>query len=167
MGESTGYAGEGRKQQRVPVLATTVRQLLFISLALACTPGAHAAEGGVTHYLPGGTATLIDLAPTKPGWVVEPIYAPTGEYETGRLANPGLNYWTFDPTAGVSYNNDKNGLNAALHLGLSFNTENHDTDYQSGTLFHLEASAQQLLPVGPGFLGVGAEAFYLQQVSGV
>jgi len=25
---------------------------------------------------------------------------------------------------------------------------------------------QQLLPVGPGFLGVGAEAFYLQQISG-
>jgi hypothetical protein len=257
------------KQQRVSVLATTVRQSLFISLALACTPAAHAAEGGVTHYLPGGTATLIDLAPTKPGWVVEPIYlhyegeasaslnlpivgtvgaglkadsdavligglytfaptllggahysagaflpyvsldveatvgglrrrdsasgigdltlipamlawksgfwqvnallpiyAPTGEYKTGRLANPGLNYWSFDPTAGVSYNNDKNGLNAALHLGLSFNTENHDTDYQSGTLFHLEASAQQLLPLGPGYLGVGAEAFYLEQVSG-
>jgi hypothetical protein len=230
-----------------------------------------AAEGGATHYLPGGTATLIDLAPTKPGWVIEPIYlhysgqasasgstpvagaialgldaesdalllgglytfgqsvlgarysagaylpyvsisanatldtplgqvrrrdsasgvgdmtlipamlawksgfwqfnallpvyAPTGEYQTGRLANPGLNYWTFDPTLGASYNNDKIGFNTALHGGVSFNTENGDTDYRSGALLHLEASVQQLLPVGPGFLGVGAEAFYLDQIT--
>ena len=40
-------------------------------------PGARrspAAEGGMGHHLPGGTATLIDLAPTKPGWVIEPMY---------------------------------------------------------------------------------------------
>jgi hypothetical protein len=33
-----------------------------------------AAEGGTTHYLPGAVATIIDLAPTQPGWVIEPIY---------------------------------------------------------------------------------------------
>ena len=95
-----------------------------------------------------------------------PIYAPTGEYEKGRLANTGLNYWTFDPTVGVSYINDKIGFNAALYVGASFNTENPDTDYQSGTTLHLDGSVQQLLPAGPGFLGIGAEAFYLEQVSG-
>jgi len=31
------------------------------------------------------------------------VYAPTGEYETGRLANLGLNHWTFDPTFGAAY----------------------------------------------------------------
>jgi len=25
------------------------------------------------------------------------IYAPTGEYEKGQLANAGRNYWTFEP----------------------------------------------------------------------
>ncbi len=30
---------------------------------------------------------------------------------------------------------------------------------------HLNASIQQLLPVGPGFLGIGAAAFYLDQVT--
>ena len=32
-------------------------------------------------------------------------------------------------------------------------------------MLHLDGSVQQLLPVGPGFLGVGAEAFYVKQVS--
>ncbi len=33
-----------------------------------------ASENGSGHYLPGTAATIIDMAPTKPGWVVEPIY---------------------------------------------------------------------------------------------
>ena len=248
------------------------RVLLTLALASACPLASLAAEGGAGHYVPGGTATLIDLAPTKPGWVVEPmylhysgdasasrriliagtatadlsadsnafllggiytfeqtplgahysvgaflpyvsmsvegkvttplgtrkrrdtaagigdvtlipamlawkigswqwnallpIYAPTGDYDVGSLANPGLNYWTFEPTLGGSYNNEKIGFNAALHASLSLNTENPDTDYQSGATLNLDGSVQQLLPVGPGFLGLGAEAFYLQQVTG-
>lgn len=250
--------------------------LLFVMLfACLLVPGRslNAAEGGMTHYMPGALATIIDLPPTDPGWVVEAaylhyngevsgsktiptagllttgleatsdavllggfytlpqqvigaqysvggflpyvwvdaeayvtgplgntikrkdsasglgdvtliplmmawksnlwqydavfmIYAPTGDYEQGDLANPGLNYWTFDPTVGFSYNNEKIGFNAALHAGLSFNTENSDTNYQSGTAFHLEASAQQLLPLGPGFVGLGLEGFWIEQVSG-
>ena len=94
------------------------------------------------------------------------VNAPTGRYETGRLANPGLNYWSFVPTVGVSYNNQKTGLNAALYAGVALNTQNSATDYHSGSVLNLEGSVQQLLPAGPGFLGIGAEAFYLQQVSG-
>jgi len=240
--------------------------------ACAATPSASlAAEGGTGHYLPGGIATIIDLAPTKPGWVVEPVYlhydgsasasvsipvatlaaagltaksdaillgglhtfeqtvlgahysaglylpyvwisaeaqiktpfgnrlqqdstngvgdmllmpamlawktgfwpfntllpvyAPTGGYQTGRLANPGLNYWTFDPIVGVSYNNDKIGLNVALHGGIAANTRNDAIGYTSGSMLHFEGSVQQLLPAGPGFLGLGAEAFYQEQVT--
>jgi hypothetical protein len=242
--------------------------LLFLSLLLPLQ--VQGSEGGATHYMPGAAATMIDLAPSKPGWVVEPIYlnyegdvgvskqipvagvlttnmnaeldvillggfysfeqpllgatysigaylpyawmtveaevnsarggrfvrdkenglgdmtfiplmmawkdgpwqfnsalsvyAPTGKYELGDLANPGLNYWSFDPFVGVSYNHPTLGFNAALHGGFTFNTENTDTDYQSGSLFHLEGSVQQLLPLGPGFVSVGAESFYLQQV---
>ncbi len=95
-----------------------------------------------------------------------PIYAPTGQYKEGRLANPGLNYWTFDPTVGVSFNNDKNGFNAALYVGIALNTENNATDYTSGSTLHFDGSVQQLLPAGPGYLGIGAEAFYVQQVTG-
>lgn len=249
-----------------------VRRAALALLALACPLAALASEGGTGHYIPGGAATLIDLPPTKPGWVVEPIflnyngsapasrsipiagtlaanvsaksnafllgglytfeptvlggahysvgaylpyvsmdveaslntalgtvrrkdsasgigdltlipvmlawkadhwqtsaflpiYAPTGQYKEGRLANPGLNYWTFDPTVGVSYNNDKNGFNAALFTGIALNTENNATNYTSGSTLHFDGSVQQLLPVGSGYLGIGAQAFYLQQVT--
>jgi hypothetical protein len=249
-----------------------VRRTALALLSAGLPFVAHATEGGLTHYIPGSAATLIDTPPTKPGWVAEaaylrysgnasasrdivvggqiaagldatsdavlvggfytfdqkvlgadytvgaflpyawitaqadvatplgtrqrrdrvsgvgdmtiipamlawkadewqystflPVFAPTGQYETGRLANPGLNYWTFDPTVGASYSGAKNGLNAALYAGFSINTKNNATDYSSGTVFHLDGSVQQLLPVGPGFVGIGAEAWYLQQVSG-
>jgi hypothetical protein len=118
-----------------------------------------------------GDITLIPLmmAWKSESWqfsTVLPIYAPTGDYEVGRLANPGLNYWTFDPTIGLSYSNDQTGFNAAVYTGFAINTENDDTDYRSGTAWHTELSAQQLLPAGPGFLGLGFNAWYYQQVSG-
>ncbi|MCH7228535.1 transporter [Haloferula sp. A504] len=95
-----------------------------------------------------------------------PIYAPTGDYRAGRLANPGLNHWSFDPTVGVAYANEETGFNFAVHTGFTFATENSDTSYRNGTVWHLDVSAQQLLPVGPGVLGIGVEAFYIEQVTG-
>jgi hypothetical protein len=94
------------------------------------------------------------------------VYAPTGDYEVGRLANTSMNYWTFEPTIGVNYNNEKTGFNFALHTGITLNTENSDTDYKSGSVLHTEASITQLLPLGKGFLGIGANAFLYEQVTG-
>jgi len=94
-----------------------------------------------------------------------PIYAPTGSYKVGRLGNTGLNYWTFDPIVGVSYNNAKSGFNAAAHLGYAMNTENGDTQYKSGNVLHLDASVQQIFPLGSGLANIGAEAWYFDQVT--
>ncbi len=96
---------------------------------------------------------------------VLPIYAPTGSYQEGRLGNPGLNYWTFDPVFGVVYSNPKSGLNALLHVGYAMNTENDDTSYKSGDLLHFDGAIQQILPAGPGFMTLGAEGFYFQQMT--
>jgi len=251
----------------------TFRRNIFAFATIVCSLlplNVLASEGGAGHYLPGAVATVIDLVPTKSGWVIEPVFlhyegdvdaskhvpvagldtlgmsakldvallggfysfdkpvlgatysigtflpyiwmtvdaeidtglgnrlaqdqknglgdmslipvmmgwengfwqynafltvfAPTGEYKQGDLANPGLNYWSFDPIIGASYNHDKLGFNGALYGGIIFNTENNDTDYQSGSQLHIEGSVQQLLPVGPGFASLGAEAFYLQQL---
>jgi hypothetical protein len=94
-----------------------------------------------------------------------PVYAPTGSYEVGRLGNPGLNYWTVDPIVGAAYSNAKSGLNGAAHLGYAMNTENSDTQYRSGSVLHLDASVQQIFPLGSGFANIGAEAWYFQQVT--
>lgn len=249
-------------------------ELLALALSVSALSPAlvHAEEGSIGHYVPGALSTIIDLPPTKPGWVIESIYshysgdasasrsfplaglvttglavetdaaalgllytfdetllgahytlgtfvpyvfaevsgsvttskgtlsrkesvngigditiipamlawkngpwqfnallsvyAPTGDYELGRLANTGMNYWTFDPTVGVAYSNEKTGFNALLFGGITINTENEATNYRSGSVFHLEGSVTQLLPLGKGFVGIGANAFYYQQVTG-
>ena len=49
------------------------------------------------------------------------VYAPTGEYNRGQLANVGLNYWTFEPMASFSYISKKIGLEITTTAGFDFN----------------------------------------------
>ena len=94
------------------------------------------------------------------------IYTPTGDYERGQLANLGKNYWTFEPGLMASWLSSKWGTEVSLYTGLDFNTKNNATDYQSGTSLHLDATIAQHLPLFGGFVGVGANAFYYQQITG-
>jgi hypothetical protein len=94
------------------------------------------------------------------------IYAPTGDYDEGQLANLGKNYWTFEPGVYLNYISSKIGLELTGFAGMDFNTENHKTDYQTGTQFHLDLTAAEHLPLFGGVIGVGANFFYYQQISG-
>lgn len=94
------------------------------------------------------------------------VYAPTGAYEAGRLANVGRNYWTFEPGIMASWVSSTIGTEASLFAGVDFNTANTATDYQSGTAFHLDATLAQHLPFAGGLIGVGANAFWYQQITG-
>ncbi len=93
------------------------------------------------------------------------IYAPTGQYQTNQLANLGLGYWTFEPGVLASYLSQKNGFEFTTYLGYDINTENTATHYLSGQQFHVDVTVAQHLPLGKGFLGIGANAFYLQQTT--
>jgi len=93
------------------------------------------------------------------------IYAPTGDYEKGKLANPGRNYWTFEPTVSFSWLSSKIGTEVTIFTGFDINTKNEDTDYQSGASFHLDGTVAQHLPLFGGFAGVGAEGFVYYQIS--
>ncbi|RFC49915.1 MAG: hypothetical protein DVB22_002367 [Verrucomicrobia bacterium] len=44
-------------------------------------------------------------------------YAPTGDYEVGRPANRGRNYWSFEPPLGFFYFGKKSGIEASLYTG--------------------------------------------------
>jgi len=94
------------------------------------------------------------------------VFAPTGDYNQERLANVGKHYWTFEPGVMASWLSSKIGTEASLYAGVDFNTENDTTHYQNGTSLHLDATVAQHLPVGKGFIGLGANAFYYQQLSG-
>jgi hypothetical protein len=94
------------------------------------------------------------------------LYAPTGGYEVGRLANAGKNFWTIEPTLAFMYFGTKNGRELSVFMGFDFNTENPDTNYQSGTQFHLDGTLAQHFPLFGGLAGVGASGIYYQQISG-
>jgi len=94
------------------------------------------------------------------------IYTPSGEYDQGHLANVGKNYWTFEPGLSVSWLSSKIGTEVSVFAGLDFSTKNDTTDYQSGDVFHLDATVAQHLPLLGGFIGAGANAFYYQQLDG-
>jgi hypothetical protein len=91
-------------------------------------------------------------------------YAPTGSYEVGRLANPGKNYWSIEPTLAVAYLGKQNGIEASLFTGITFNQENKDTQYKSGTQFHLDGTLAQHFPFAGGLAGAGLSAYYYQQL---
>ena len=93
------------------------------------------------------------------------VYAPTGNYDKGRLANPGRNYWTFEPSVSFSWLSTKIGTEFTVFSGFDFNTENEDTHYQSGTSWHLDGTVAQHLPLFGGIAGVGAEGFVYEQIS--
>jgi hypothetical protein len=94
------------------------------------------------------------------------VWAPSGSYNTGQLANPGLGYWTFELMPAFSWLSSKIGTELTILPGLDFNTVNHATDYKSGDIFHVDATLAQHLPLFGGFVGAGATVSYLKQFTG-
>jgi hypothetical protein len=94
------------------------------------------------------------------------VWAPTGDYDAGQLANPGLGYWTFEPMLAFRWLSTKIGTELSVFTGVDFNTKNTTTDYQSGDIFHVDATLAQHLPLFGGVVGAGASAFYLKQITG-
>jgi hypothetical protein len=94
------------------------------------------------------------------------IYAPSGGYDVGQIANTGRNYWTFEPGISASWVSSKIGTEVSVFAGFDFNTENDATDYRTGTQFHVDATVQQHFPLLGGFGGVGANVFYYEQLTG-
>ncbi|BBU33132.1 hypothetical protein BTHE68_68660 (plasmid) [Burkholderia sp. THE68] len=66
------------------------------------------------------------------------IWAPTGNYEAGALANPSLNNWTFVPQIAYTKLVPKYGLEFDAVMGLQFYTKNTATNYQNAPLFTLD-----------------------------
>lgn len=116
----------------------------------------------------------VQLIPLMFGWKLGDlkletrfgIYAPTGGFATGALANVGKNFWTFEPVLAASYISSKIGTEVTGFAGFDFNTENGATDYQTGDQFHLDITAAQHLPLLGGIGGIGANGFYYQQFTG-
>lgn len=85
------------------------------------------------------------------------IFAPTGEYRAGDLANIGRNYWSVQAVYAASHVNPA-GINWDFKLMYDYNFENDDTDYQSGQELHVDYSLGY--GVHPNWVvGVGGYAY--------
>jgi hypothetical protein len=91
------------------------------------------------------------------------IWAPTGDYEEGRLANNGMNVWSFIPTVAYTRIWAESGLSFDANYGIEIDTENQDTDYQNGVLSYLDLLLMKKYKNG---FGVGPVFGWIQQYSG-
>ncbi len=110
----------------------------------------------------------VEIRPLDVSWETAPgvfvnagasVFSP-GEWSASSLANVGGNFWSFSPSAGVSYLRD--GWNASAHLLYFANRKNRDNDYRSGDELHLNLTAMKDL--GSGF-SLGPVGYLRRQVS--
>ncbi len=71
------------------------------------------------------------------------IYIPNGSYDADDFINLGRNYWSLDPTFSFTWLHPERGHELSFTAGYMVNTENPDTDYQSGNEFHLDVNLAQ------------------------
>lgn len=91
------------------------------------------------------------------------VNIPVGEYDQDRLANIGFNRWAVDTTGAITYLDAAKGHELSLAAGFTFNGENPDTDYKTGTEFHVEAALVQHLSKQ---LSIGIAGYHYQQITG-
>jgi len=156
-------------------MSATIPYLLMDVSATLNPTSSSGAPGSITRASDTNALGDIVLMPLMLNYNVHPdfnvnfrvgVYAPTGNYEVGRLANTGKNFWTIEPVLGLMYFGQKNGFEASVFLGADFNTENQDTNYKSGTQFHVDGTLAQHFPLFGGLAGAGVSAYYYQQVTG-
>ena len=91
------------------------------------------------------------------------VFIPVGDYELGRIANLGKNRWAVDVGGAFTMANFKRGRELSSVLGFTFNGDNEDTDYSSGTEMHLELAGKQHLK--KGWSG-GLVGYWYEQLTG-
>jgi hypothetical protein len=88
------------------------------------------------------------------------VFIPVGSYQVGRIANLSSNRWALDVGGAYTMANFKGGRELSGVLGVTFNDENQDTNYDSGNEIHLELAGIQHLP---NHWAVGIVGYYYEQ----
>ncbi|WP_109126489.1 transporter [Dyella sp. C11] len=94
------------------------------------------------------------------------VYAPTADFQKGKLANDGLNVWTTSPAVGYTHLFQQGTFEFSALAGIDIYSRNNATDYQNGSVFRLDALVMKRLPNGWGFGVDGGWIYQLQDDSG-
>ncbi|GGD59108.1 SphA family protein [Pseudoxanthomonas indica] len=82
------------------------------------------------------------------------IFAPTGNYDPNRIANAGLNVWTYSPTFAYTQLMQKGTLEFSVQAATDWYSKNDDTNYENGVVFRSEALLIKRTASGWGIGGV-------------
>jgi len=129
--------------------------------------------GGNTISLASSDSAFVvgdPLATAALGWKTGDLHIqlstiiniPIGDYREGALANLAFHRWAEDGSLAATWHNDKSGWDLSGKAGFTFNGTNTDTDYKTGTEFHIEGSLEKAL--SPQW-SLGAQAYYFHQVT--
>lgn len=91
------------------------------------------------------------------------LNVPIGQWELGNPVNIGFNRWVIDTTAALTYLDPVTRIELSGAVGLTYNFENPDTNYKSGTELHAEGAA--MYHVSHGF-SLGANGYAYKQITG-
>ena len=91
------------------------------------------------------------------------LNVPLGAYDEDDIANMGFNRWGLDASAAVTWLDPSVGFEVSAAAGFTFNGENPDTNYRTGTEFHLEGALIQHLSKT---FSLGLVGYYYDQVTG-
>lgn len=87
------------------------------------------------------------------------FYAPLGSYSKNADLNIAGNFWTFEPSLGLTYLN--NGWHMSAHLAYNINTRNPDNQYKSGDQVFFNLTTTKAF----GSWNVGPVAYYQKQLT--
>jgi hypothetical protein len=88
---------------------------------------------------------------------------PIGPWSKQKDTNIAFNHWGLDTTGAVTWLDPKIGLELSSAAGFTFNWENPDTDYETGTEFHIEWALVQHFSKT---FALGVTGYHYQQVTG-
>lgn len=156
-----------------PVLGGAYTMAAMVPFGYANLSASLTGPGGGKIDASGDSFALSDAAfiPIQLNWSAgafsfkasQAIIAPTGAYSVDNAVNLGRNYWSFDTAGAVTWFDEESGREVSLAPGIMVNTENPDTDYRTGTEFHLDFTATQF--VSPSF-AVGLRGYWYRQITG-
>jgi hypothetical protein len=91
------------------------------------------------------------------------VNVPVGQWELGNPVNIGFNRWVVDTTAAMTYLDPRTRIELSGAVGLTYNFENPDTDYKSGTELHAEGAFMFHASQTASF---GLNGYALKQITG-
>jgi len=91
------------------------------------------------------------------------LNVPIGPWDIESVSNIAFHRWALDTSSSVTYLDAKRGHEISVTAGFTFNGENPDTDYKTGTEFHVEMALMQHVSKTFAF---GIAGYHYQQITG-